>query len=320
MASAHSDPADTLSVPEMLRIMDVATAIRQDRELVHEQLNLDELKARLRARMIAAAKVTGEEVTAEEVDAAVAQYYRNLHVFHDPPWSFAVALAHLWVLRQTLAWSVGLSLGTLAVAWFLFLSPRGPMTVTGRTHRQVETLASEVTRRRDAIRALARDPAASSDADRLAAEADVFVKQDDPTKLAALTASLSGLEARLRDEYAVNVVSGAGHKSAVDRYFTDRDGRRVSGYYLIVEAKRPDGTLVSRRVHNAETGRDEEVTTWAERVPKEVYDRLAHDKRSDGVLDETAFAIKRRGFTDEQITMPGADGRPLSRLGQITKW
>ena len=40
-----------------------------------EQLNLDELKSRLRERIIAASAETGEEVSPEEVDAAITQYY-----------------------------------------------------------------------------------------------------------------------------------------------------------------------------------------------------------------------------------------------------
>jgi hypothetical protein len=89
---------------------------------------------------------------------------------------------------------------------------------------------------------------------------------------------------------------------------------------LIVEARTSDGTALKRRVHNIETGKDKEVTKWAERVPKEVYDRLARDKKEDGVLNETTFAVKRRGEAEEQVTMPGADGKPLTRLGQITEW
>jgi hypothetical protein len=102
--------------------------------------------------------------------------------------------------------------------------------------------------------------------------------------------------------------------------FTDAEGKRLSGYYLIVEARKSDGTTVRRPVHNSETGRDEEVTTWAERVPEEVYNRLAKDKRDDGILDETTFAVKRRGFPEEEVKMPGSDGRPLTRTAQITAW
>jgi hypothetical protein len=211
-------------------------------------------------------------------------------------------------------------LGSVALVGWLFLWPAGPLTVTGRAHRQAEALARQIAKSRDAIQANVQDPGIANELARLATEADVYRKQDDPKKLESVRATLANLEARLRDEYHVSVVSEPGRKSGIDRYFTDRDGRRVSGYYVIVEARKPDGTVVRRRIHNSESGRDEDVTTWAERVPKEVYDRLAKDKKEDGILNETAFAVKRRGFADEEITMPGPDGRPLTRTGQITKW
>jgi hypothetical protein len=192
------------------------------------------------------------------------------------------------------------------------------LTLTGRTQRRVERLAAEVARRGDAVKAIARDPAVDDELKRLTAEADAYRREGDPTKLQAVSARLAGLDARLRDEYTVTVVQGAGRKSAVDRYFKESKGGVA--YYLIVEAKRPDGSLVTRRIHNDETGKDKDVTTWAERVPKEVYDRLAKDKREDGVLNETTFAVKKRGEAVEVVTMPGADGQPLRRLGQITEW
>src|SRR5262249_59048759 len=122
------------------------------------------------------------------------------------------------------------------------------------------------------------------------------------------------------DEYTVTVASPVGGRSAVRRRFRDKDGGRVSGYYLIVQAKRPNGTVLTRRVHDDEKDQDKDVTTWAERVPEEVYRRLAKDQTEDGILNETTFAVKQRGEPDEVITMPGPDGRPLRRLGQITEW
>jgi hypothetical protein len=320
MATANRDQADTLSVAEMLRIMDVATALRQDRQLIEEQLNIDQVKALLREKMIAAAKVTGEEVSPEEVDAAIDRYYGRLYTFKEPANSLSMMLARLYVRRLEIAKWGGLALGLALLSWWLFLSPSGLMTVTGRTHQRVERLAAEVARREAAIRALARDPSVNAEVTRLAVEAQTYRRQDDPQKLETVRAALAALESRLGDEYTVTVASPVGGRSAVQRLFRDRDGQRVSGYYLIVQAKRPDGTVLTRRVHDDEADKDKDVTTWAERVPKEVFDRLAKDKRDDGILNETTFAVKKRGEPDEVITMPGPDGQPLRRQGQITEW
>lgn len=320
MATANSDRADTLSVAEMLQIMDVATALRHDRQLVEQELNRDQLTALLREKMIAAAKVTGEEVSPEEVDAAIERYYGRLYTFKEPPRSLTLLLAHLYVRRVEIAKWGAAALGSAFLVWWLFLWPWGPLTVTGRTRQRVERLAAEIAQREAAIRALARDTSSGDEAARLAAEAETYRRQGDPQKLETVRAALAGLESRLGEEYTVSVASPVGGRSAVQRLFHDKDGRRVSGYYLIVQAKRPDGTVLTRRVHDDETDKNKDVTVWGERVPEDVYRRLEKDKKDDGILNETTFAVKKRGEPDEAITMIGSDGQPLRHLGRITEW
>jgi hypothetical protein len=98
---------DQLSLPEMIRIMDVATVLRKEQEIIEEQLNLDQIKVRLRERLLEAARVSGEPITAEQIDVALADYYDKLHSFEEPAWSWNVLLAHLYVHRITIVkWAV----------------------------------------------------------------------------------------------------------------------------------------------------------------------------------------------------------------------
>src|SRR5690348_12976826 len=123
MATVKSPQSEALSLPETLRIMDVATALRQERALAEEQLNVDELKARLRDKLLETARVTGEEVTPAEVDAAIDQYYARMHTFREPSMSVEVALAHLYVRRRAVGCAGGFVLASLLVGWWLFASP-----------------------------------------------------------------------------------------------------------------------------------------------------------------------------------------------------
>ncbi len=376
MSTVNRDRPDALSMAEVLRIMDVATAIRQDREVVEEQLNLDELKARLRDRMIATAKVTGEEVTPAEVDAAITQYYQSLYTFHEPEPSFNLILAHAWVRRNQIIKSGGAAVLALILTWTLVLSPSGPLTITGRTRKQLDALTTDVNKRRkailsltnqqsppdelyrlseeakrlgdageveklrkvdaalaeleakleriqsldkevdalvDEVRAAAKEQGVGLEVDRLAKEAETYKNRNDPERLEEVRNQLSELDLRVRAEYTVSVISRPGERSAIKRAYSDKEGKRLSGYYVIVEAKNPDGHVVKRRVHNSETSEEVDATIWAERVPEEVYNRLGKDKKEDGILDETKFAVKRRGYLNEETTMPGSDGRPLAR-------
>ncbi|QDT53622.1 hypothetical protein Pan44_16450 [Caulifigura coniformis] len=83
----------------MLRIMDVARTLRQEREIAREQFNREEARALLRERLKASTEITGSHVTEEEIDAAIESYFNNLHTFHDPPWGVQVFLANLYVRR-----------------------------------------------------------------------------------------------------------------------------------------------------------------------------------------------------------------------------
>ena len=94
------------------------------------------------------------------------------------------------------------------------------------------------------------------------------------------------------------------------RFHTELDG--VRNYYLRVQAIAPDGTRVPVVIRNEENGNTSEVTEWAERVPKEVYDRVGADKQDNGLIDDDDFGFKRRGFVTAE--------RNYEDLGQITEW
>jgi hypothetical protein len=315
--------------------MDVATALRQDRELVEQQLNRDQLKARLRERLLAGSGVTGEAVTPEEVDAAIERYFATQNTFVEPPRSFAVALANLYVRRQSLGITVGVPLAAVVGLWLVIGWARepsrarkpiafAPPTVQATPEQQREADLAEAKRAADAsvaaVRAATTDPEALAQTDQLAQQAEAHARHNNLNRLRQVQGELAALETRLAQAYTVRIVSRPGQKSGIDRYFTDADGKRVSGYYLIVEAIGPDGAAQVRPIRNIETGRTEPATAWGERVPKEVYDRIGADKKKDGIVDEDIFAVKRRGELKEQVTLPGPDGAPLERLGQITQW
>ncbi len=316
---------DSLSVPEMLRVMDAATSLRLDRELAEEQLDLDRLKARLKAKMLDAAKVTGEPVTPEEVDAAIDQYYEGLHTYRDPKPGLAVALALAWVRRREVLAGVGALTLAAAVAWWLFLGPEAWFSASGRAGREARGLAADFAGRAEVVRKVATDPEVGPKVATLAAEVEARRKLGDAKGIEAARAALAALEARLAEEYTVasvpvDTVSGL-HKNTIIRFVQQGGGKKVSGYYLFVQARKPDGSVLPRRIHNDEDGTDRDVTTWAERIPGEVYERLKVDKLADGILDESAFAAKPKGRLDEEVLMPGPDGKtPLARMGRITSW
>lgn len=64
-------PLADASMHDMLRIMDVASALRRERETAEAVLDVATAKQKLRERLLATAAAAGEPVTAAEVDAAI---------------------------------------------------------------------------------------------------------------------------------------------------------------------------------------------------------------------------------------------------------
>lgn len=318
---------DTL--PELLRIMDVATALRQEREKAAAHLAVDEVRASLRARLRATADAMGDPVTDAEIEAAIERYFARLHEYHDPPPSLQRTLAHLWIRRNAIA-AVLVVLAVLGgTGWWVLFSASSPWSPAARrarlaeVRRQQEERAEQARARaleravgvHAAVLALAREDEARQRADALLREVQAANAAGDARTVARVTGELETLRGELEEEYEIRVVNRPGEYSGVIRNY---DGR-LSGYYLVVEAVAPDGTILRRRVRDAEDGdKLKTVRTWGEQVPKEVYDRLEKDKRADGIVDESLFARKRRGYLAPEVVMRDARGvAPLVRGRQV---
>ena len=165
-------------------------------------------------------------------------------------------------------------------------------------------------------RKLAGDDGARARLDQVMAVAEAAGPRKDVSRMRSAQRELDEVITRLDEEYEVQVVDRPGQQSGVDRYF----GGKLSGYYLIVEARTADGRTLRRRIVNHETKSRDEVTTWGEEVDETVWNRLVADKRADGVVDDALFAKKRRGTLAEDIVMRGGNGKPLARGRSITSW
>ena len=70
-----------------------------------------------------------------------------------------------------------------------------------------------------------------------------------------------------------------------------------------MEAIAPNGAALTLPVHNEENGRTERVTKWGLRVDEATFNKVAADKRDDGIIQEAAVGAKRRGELDPQYSV-----------------
>lgn len=330
-------PTEALSLPEMLRIMDVATEMRRQRETVEKEFAIDETKQILREKLLQTNSITGERVTESEVDTAIDSYFNTLYTYREPAASVAVTLAHFYVRRIQLAISAALIIVVAGAGWWMLHSASRRFTQTVRTTRPsppTESRPSESRTREstvassldtsiqslsEQIRAVAREDAVIEELNLWQKEIDVAREQSNSTTLKSISDRMTQLLNRLESDYEVRISSEPNQRSGFTRYFVENNVKHPA-YYLIVSAKDDQGRLIRRTIRNTEKNQSFDVDQWAEQVPKEVYDRIGGDKKADGILNETLFAVKQRGHRDEEVRIHGADGKPLEKLGQITDW
>lgn len=120
-----------------------------------------------------------------------------------------------------------------------------------------------------------------------------------------------GLLRRVMTPLDLRIVDREGTRSGVWR---TNDGGSTKVYYIVVEAVDPAGNVIPMDIRNVETGRMQTVRTWAVRVPKAEYDRVARDKQSDGLIDDREAGRKPAGSLDFKWSIPAMDGQ------MITDW
>ncbi len=179
----------------------------------------------------------------------------------------------------------------------------------------VRAYSQEIEQVYSSIGDIARESAALQQADSLYKEGKMHIGSSDILQLKQAVDKIKNLDAVLRQEYTIRVVNREGVKSGIDRYYTDKSGKRVSGYYLIVEARDSGGKVVQLPIRNEENGRTEVVKMWGERVPEAVYESVKRDKLDNGRIDNDSVGRKEIGFLDYKTTMAGVE-----RQGQITRW
>ena len=240
-------PAEQLTIAEMTRIMDVVSALRRERGVAQQQLNLDETKRLLRERLIETARVTGDKVSQVEIDVAIEQYFDQLHVFEAPKTSLETILAHVYVARHTIAkWAVGIGL-TATLWWSLF--SYGIMPGPARTERIAGELYGNIEKSVAAVESISKVPDLTQRIEQLREQAEVYRAGGNLKGLERVAAQIASQEALLKQEYTLQIMQSP--ESGIQKIAPNGN---VSGYYLIVQAVAPDGTPLSMTVRDGETG------------------------------------------------------------------
>lgn len=171
-------------------------------------------------------------------------------------------------------------------------------------HARLGAIEADVVRLHAAVLAEAAEDLVRERAGELAREAESRIAARDLDGLDAAARGYRDLLDAVSTEYRIVVTGG------VWRY--PGNARDIRNHYLLVQALGTDGEPVPVTIRSEENGETRRVRQWGERVPQEVYDRVAADRADNGIIDDEQFGFKARGFVTVE--------RRYADIGQITEW
>lgn len=282
---------------ELMLAMDVVDTLRHKELVLARELSAEDRDAQLVEHLRQIYTSQGIVVTDEILQRGVEALREERFVYRQPDPSFSRTLAYAYVTRARWGKLAGAGVAALAVAAIAFqLFVRGPAL------REATEVPAELTAAYQAVDALSDDPAALDAARAQLTTGEAAIAQGDYDAARAAIDELQTLNFRLNLEYELRVVSRPGEQSGVWR--EPEVNRAARNYYLIVEAVAPDGDALRVPVTSEEDGRTRTVSAWGLRVDEATYNRVAADKRDDGIIQDGVVGRKRRGVLEREYTVP----------------
>ncbi|MBK5969632.1 MULTISPECIES: DUF6384 family protein [Thiorhodovibrio] len=300
--SAASAPVDKAPLDDVMLAMDVVDTLRRRQQLAARELDTAGREQDLKARLHRIYQGQGIEVPEHILDEGVAALKEDRFVYRPPPDSWAVRFARIYVSRGRWgAWLFG-ALGVLCLGWalyyFILVAPAAALP---------ERIATAYA---DTI-ALAGTETAREEAERLRDAGRFAVAADDREGARQALAKLDAMQALLAQEYQLRIVNRPGERTGVWR--VPDINTQARNYYIVVEAIDPAGRALEVPVTSEETGKTQTVSAWGLRVDHPTFERIAEDKRDDGIIQNAEFGHKPLGALQPEYRMPTTGGA-------ITKW
>jgi hypothetical protein len=273
---------------EVMLAMDVVDTIRHRELIVERELNSEERREKLKARLKSLYAAQGLDVPDHILAEGVAALEEDRFAYEPPEPGLQTRLADLYVRRSSWGKPLLALLALIAIVWIAWL-----LLVVRPEATRVAALPAALQSSHQAVIELATTEEARTRAGVLLAEGEAALARGDDEDAAEAIDDLAELRGMLDRSYEVRVVSRPGELSGVWRVPDANPGAR--NYYLIVEAIDPSGNALPMPVRNEEDGKLVTARKWGLRVDQEIFDRMAADKRDDGIIQDYVVAVKERG-------------------------
>lgn len=294
--------------------MDVVDTLRHDRNLVERELNDDARRQDLIDRLREIYRGQGIEVPDRILEEGVKALEEDRFAYKPPdPEALSTKLARAYVTRWSWGRYVFGAMAAIAAFFAIdYVVYERPRQVQVQAERQaIVELPGRLKALAGSIASEANDPLVGTRAEALAKSGTNAAATGDLGAARKAEADLKETLAKLRSVYQIRIVNRPGEVSGLWR-IPDANPDTYN-FYLVVEAIGADGNPLVQTITNEETGKTEQVSTWAVRVDRSVLTTVKADKDDDGIIQNNIVGRKERGRLEP-------DWRIATQGGAITRW
>ena len=307
-------PGKPQALDDIMIAMDVVDTLRHREDLVRRELSEEDRETELIARLRKIYKDQGIDVPDSVLADGVKALKESRFVYTPPPRGWKRTLLTLWARRESFGKRAAafVALVAASLTGYHVLVTRPAQLADDRARVEItQTIPKDLKQAHADVLAVAGDEAAKQKANALLADGERLIRSGDRAGAKKVSGELATLRDELTREYTLTIVSRTGESTGVWRRPPGNSTAR--NYYIIVEAIGPDGRKLSLPIRNEESGATETGTQLGVRVPQNVFEAVAQDKRDDGIVQRNRLGIKRRGVLAIDYQMPFEGGF-------ITKW
>ena len=291
-----------LPLDEVMLAMDVVDTLRHHGKLIEQELNSDFRDEKLKEKLRKIYRTQGIEVPDHVLEEGVKALQEDRFSYKPPQRGFATWLASVYVRRGKWGkWLLGI-FAVFLLLWvsyfFMVAKPQADMPGKIRSNYQIAWQSAQSERARNIIK-------------RINAQAQTAVEQGDQKGMKKALSLFEKIKEVLSQQYTLRVVARPGERSGVWRVPDVNAAAR--NYYVIVEPVAPDGEVLEVEITSEETGKETKVSKWGVRVDQDVFERVAADKRDDGIIQNNILGEKKKGYLFPKYP-PHVGG------GAITSW
>lgn len=301
MSSTEKAPLEDLMVA-----MDVVDTLRHRQQLVDRELDASGRRDRLIQQLRDIYASQGLDVTDAMLEEGVKALEEDRFKYSPPRVGPSYWLALFYVNRDRWLKPFLLLLGLCAVGLLLYY-----LFAIRPIHQAQNALPDALANNFNAVLSSTQDQRALERANTLNLQAKQAIKEENYAHAEDLIDALSALQKHVALAYTVRIVQRPGELSGVWR--VPDVNTQARNYYLIVEAIDARGDRLSLPIESEETGKTRLVQQWGIRVDAEIFQRIANDKRDDGIIQNRQVGNKASGKLEPEYVVPTLGGT-------ITEW